>query len=78
MMFQPGVSYLIQDKSGTGKSVFLRTLAGIWPYADGEIILPKNKSIYFLPQKPYLPNCTLKDFLFSGNNAICNELISVE
>jgi vitamin B12/bleomycin/antimicrobial peptide transport system ATP-binding/permease protein len=73
MNFEPGVSYLIQDKSGTGKSVFLRTLAGIWPYAEGEIILPKNKSVYFLPQKPYFPNGSLKAFLCAGDNEFCSD-----
>lgn len=59
-----GKHILIMGKSGSGKSTFLRMLSGIWPYGDGEIIIPKNSNMMFLPQKPYLP-------LGSLNRAIC-------
>lgn len=67
LSFKLGSSYLIQGSSGRGKSVFLRTLAGIWPFAEGKIIMPANQSIFFLPQKPYLPIGSLKELLLSGN-----------
>jgi vitamin B12/bleomycin/antimicrobial peptide transport system ATP-binding/permease protein len=47
--------------SGIGKSTFVRTIAGIWPYASGEIMLPKNKRVMYLPQKPYMPIGTLAE-----------------
>ncbi len=53
--FKHGENYLIKGESGIGKSTFLRTLSGIWPYAEGEIKLPKKQYIMFLPQKPYMP-----------------------
>lgn len=55
----PGESLLIRGASGCGKSTFLRSVAGIWPYATGEIKLPQGKSL-FLSQKPYMPLGTLK------------------
>lgn len=53
--------YLIKGRSGIGKSTFIRTIAGIWPYAAGEIIFPEDKQIMFLPQKPYMPMGTLAE-----------------
>ncbi len=55
-----GDSLLIQGHSGCGKSTLLRTMAGIWPYAQGHIQMPKD-SVLFLSQKPYMPLGTLKD-----------------
>ncbi len=54
-IFKHGNSYVIKGESGIGKSTFIRTIAGIWPYASGEIIFPENKKIMFLPQKAYMP-----------------------
>lgn len=59
--FKHGDYYLIKGASGLGKSSFIRTLAGIWPYAAGEVRVPKNKKIMFLPQKPYMPIGTLAE-----------------
>jgi putative ATP-binding cassette transporter len=35
-----------------------RAMSGIWPFARGEISVPKN--MFFLPQKPYIPLGTLR------------------
>lgn len=56
-----GQNYLIKGESGIGKSTFVRVLAGIWPYAVGEVMLPANQNIMFLPQKPYMPIGTLAE-----------------
>ncbi len=53
--FVHGQHYLIKGVSGIGKSTFIRTIAGIWPYAQGKITLPQTKKIMYLPQQPYMP-----------------------
>lgn len=64
---EQGHHYLIKGKSGLGKSTFVRTIAGIWPYASGEMIYPEGKSLMYLPQKPYMPLGTLAEaLLFPG------------
>lgn len=64
LKFTPGVHTLIQAPSGTGKSSLFKAIAGTWLSGEGEIIIPESlESIYFLPQKPTLPDDTLRNVL---------------
>lgn len=64
-----GESLLVAGPSGSGKSTLLRTLAGLWPYAEGRITIPAGHSFLFLPQRSYLPLGTLRDtLLYPGLN----------
>lgn len=57
-----GQNYVVKGHSGLGKSTFVRTLAGIWPFGSGEISLPDNKkTIMFLPQTTYMPLGSLRE-----------------
>lgn len=64
LALQPGERLLIQGPSGCGKSTLLRTLAGIWPYAAGEVCYPASGEVLFLSQKPYLPLGSLRMALY--------------
>jgi putative ATP-binding cassette transporter len=57
----PGDHVLLQGPSGSGKSTLFRSLAGIWPFANGSVALPAHTM--FIPQRPYFPNGPLRDAL---------------
>lgn len=58
---RPGDSVLLQGPSGSGKSTLFRAFAGIWPFARGHVQVPGNAM--FIPQRPYVPDGTLRDAL---------------
>jgi len=58
---QPGDRVLLQGPSGSGKSTLFRTLAGIWPFASGDVARPADSM--FIAQRPYFPNGPLRDAL---------------
>ena len=58
-----GDSLLIQGQSGVGKTTLLRTVAGLWSYAQGEIFCPQHNTL-FLSQRPYLPQGNLLTALY--------------
>ena len=58
-----GDSLLIQGQSGVGKTTLLRTVAGLWFYAQGEIFCPQHNTL-FLSQRPYLPQGNLLTALY--------------
>jgi len=51
----PGERVLVSGPSGTGKSTLFRALAGIWPFGQGTIAMPKGAKVMLLPQRPYFP-----------------------
>jgi putative ATP-binding cassette transporter len=61
--FAPGEALLVMGASGIGKSTLFRAIAGIWPYGDGRVLVPKHARVLFLPQKPYLQVGSLRDVM---------------
>jgi vitamin B12/bleomycin/antimicrobial peptide transport system ATP-binding/permease protein len=57
-----GDMVLLQGPSGSGKSTLFRAFAGIWPFARGAIHRPADFAAQsmFIPQRPYLPQGTLR------------------
>jgi vitamin B12/bleomycin/antimicrobial peptide transport system ATP-binding/permease protein len=61
LTLRAGETTLLTGPSGSGKSTLFRAVAGIWPYGQGDILVPDGKSVMLLPQRPYLPMGTLRD-----------------
>ena len=59
-----GTKLLVTGVSGCGKSTLLRTLAGIWPYGQGQMAVGQGSRMLFLPQRPYLPLGSLRRALY--------------
>jgi putative ATP-binding cassette transporter len=59
LSIRPGEPIAITGPSGAGKSTLFRAIAGIWPFAKGQVSRPEGK-LMFLPQKPYFPLGSLK------------------
>jgi putative ATP-binding cassette transporter len=60
LSFPAGRATLVIGPSGSGKSTLFRAIAGIWPYGGGEIDLPEGAHVMLLPQRPYLPQGSLR------------------
>ena len=58
-----GEKVMLTGESGSGKSILIRALAGLWPWGSGSIRVPKGLKIAFVPQRPYLPLGTLRQAL---------------
>ncbi|AOO81097.1 ABC transporter ATP-binding protein/permease [Bosea vaviloviae] len=51
---------LVIGPSGSGKSTLFRAIAGIWPFGQGKVGIPAGAEIMLLPQRPYLPQGSLR------------------
>lgn len=57
---RPGHRVLMSGESGSGKSTIIRAVAGLWPWGGGQVRLPRSGDVAFVPQRPYIPQGTLR------------------
>jgi vitamin B12/bleomycin/antimicrobial peptide transport system ATP-binding/permease protein len=58
-----GDALLVAGPSGSGKTTLLRSLADLWPWAEGTVRRPIGDDALFLSQQPYVPLGTLRTAL---------------
>jgi putative ATP-binding cassette transporter len=56
----PGERVLIEATPKSGKSLFVKAIAGAWHWGKGSISLPPREQTMLLPQVPYIPSGTLR------------------
>ncbi len=64
VVVKTGQRLLIVAAPGANKTLLFRALAGLWPWGAGQIRMPKEEAIHYMPRgTPYLPNGTLREVL---------------
>eukprot|EP00696_Hemimastix_kukwesjijk_P004274 gnl/Hemi2/15273_TR5142_c0_g28_i1.p1 gnl/Hemi2/15273_TR5142_c0_g28~~gnl/Hemi2/15273_TR5142_c0_g28_i1.p1 ORF type:complete len:612 (-),score=123.20 gnl/Hemi2/15273_TR5142_c0_g28_i1:223-2058(-) len=58
---QPGKNTLISGPNGSGKSSLFRVLGQLWPLSCGSITKPAVRDMFYIPQRPYLAEGTLRE-----------------
>jgi vitamin B12/bleomycin/antimicrobial peptide transport system ATP-binding/permease protein len=50
-----GNRVLIVGEPGTGKTLLFRSIAGLWPWGSGRVVLPSSDGVMFMTRQPYVP-----------------------
>jgi putative ATP-binding cassette transporter len=57
-----GERVLVAGDSAVTTALF-KVIAGLWPWGSGRVLLPDDGGIEFMPQRPFLPEGTLREVL---------------
>ena len=57
-----GERVLVAGDPAVTSSLF-KALGGLWPWGSGQVLLPKDGPVQFVPQRPFLPEGTLRESL---------------
>jgi putative ATP-binding cassette transporter len=60
--FRRGERVLISGDSAVTSSLF-KVIGGLWPWGSGRVLLPDDGAIFFLSQRSFLPEGTLREAL---------------
>jgi putative ATP-binding cassette transporter len=55
-----GDHVLIVDRTGSAQGALFSALAGLWPWGAGKISLPPRSKVMYMPERPYVPDGTLR------------------
>ena len=61
-VLEPGERVLLTGDPTLTSSLF-KVIGGLWPWGSGRVGLPKDSAILFMPQRPFLPEGTLREAL---------------
>lgn len=64
----PGERVLISGHAPTAAKLF-KAIAGLWPWGGGNIDLPDDEPMFFMPPRPYLPHGTLRSAICYPSSA---------
>lgn len=52
--------WVLIDGDATAAVALFKAVAGLWPWGRGEVLLPRGKALYYMPQRPFVPEGTLR------------------